>query len=272
MNTFNFQRFTRMLAWDIATNRQRIIKQVIAFSIVLLAIALFVTHAFSLVDYQDETVFVAQLEQVVALSSFFFFLVVSVAPSLIFNGVNQNRQIRLSFLMVPSSNVEKYVSRIITTFVTYVLTYIAAFFIADLAQWLISLILHPSQKMFMSELLFDFGLLARHNYNPGYTTFFEWYMMMAFNIWLISLYMLGGTLFRRYAWLFVSVVVIMGVIFAVSLMKEMGVLYNWDWHFTKEQICTTVSGVCTVFAILNIFLSFRLFKRLQLINNKWLNL
>lgn len=272
MNTFNFQRFTRMLVWDIATNRQRIIKQTITYAIILLTFALFITQTFSLVDYQNEAARVAQLEQVVSLSGFFFFIVVSAAPSLIFDGVNRNKQTRLSFLMMPASNIEKYVSRIITTFIVYVLTYIVAFFIADLAQWLISFILHPSQKMFMSGLMFDFNLLSINYNGSETTTFLDWYGMMAFNLWIISLYMLGGTLFRRYAWLFVSVIVFLGVIFVISLMKEMGVLYNWDWHFTREQILATVSGLCTVFAILNIFLSFRLFKRLQLINNKWINL
>ena len=87
-------------------------------------------------------------------------------------------------------------------------------------------------------------------------------MLLTWIIWMHSVYTLGGTVFRKSAWIITSL-----------LLLVLGIILMWS----KFEVSLMADGVIIiliflVFAGLNYFMSYKIFCRMQLINNKWINL
>ena len=85
-------------------------------------------------------------------------------------------------------------------------------------------------------------------------------------IWGYTIYMLGGNIWYKNAFIktvaAMTVITILGNIVLISLISAFGI--------TKEDftiLLNTATGVFTVLAIVNIWLSYRLFRRAQVIRN-----
>ena len=96
--------------------------------------------------------------------------------------------------------------------------------------------------------------------------------------WVHSFYTLGGTLFRKYAFVISSIALVVGVTLLVWFSKNHEVrLFVTNYEngvIVKEQIGTVtyiLTAFFAVFSIVNYWLSFRIFKGFELITNKWLN-
>ena len=89
-------------------------------------------------------------------------------------------------------------------------------------------------------------------------------------IWVISVYLLGGMFFRRYAGLFVS----LGFFLILMAIGYFGSRYEPDYmiEIDKDAFLYGTSLVLAILSLLNVWFSYRLFCRLQLINHKWINI
>lgn len=270
MQTFSITRFWQVLKWDIATNRNQMVKMTLVWAVILLVATIFTTNNI-FGQFGEDFFYSMLLESSFRFAVTCFIIMMAVAPSLLFSEVNKNRQTRLHYLMLPGSNAEKYISRILTTFVTYVVSYVVAFLMADVAQWFISLLIHPSRNgLMITQEIFGHG---------GRTIFeiidFDQLGVLASVItilWLGSLYMLGGTFFRRYAWLFVTISLIAGLTLLGSWLTRNPEFLGKIQGCTKESVLTTWSIIFGLLTTVNIGLSYWLFKRMQLINRKWINI
>ena len=89
-------------------------------------------------------------------------------------------------------------------------------------------------------------------------------------IWVISVYLLGGMFFRRYAWLFVSLGFFL-ILMAIGYFLNRYVP-DYMIEIDKDAFLYGASLVLAILSLLNVWLSYRLFCRLQLINHKWINI
>ena len=258
-NSFNISRFWQVLKWTFANNCQSVVKVLWIWTAIFVCyflLTLFHYSSIHLVTSVGKGLFVG-----------IFFILLIVFPSITLKSINKNRQHRLNTLMLPATNTEKFLSLIITVFCTYILTMIVAFLIADGVQFLVSTIFRLNDTGFVTAKLYQAYMSSMDRTNMGSQDMLFSTML---TIWVISVYLLGGMFFRRYAGLFVS----LGFFLILMAIGYFGSRYEPDYmiEIDKDAFLYGASLVLAILSLLNVWFSYRLFCRLQLINHKWINI
>ena len=99
------------------------------------------------------------------------------------------------------------------------------------------------------------------------------YALVGWVVWAQSFYVLGGTLLRRYQFVITTLVHILLFIALAAVVALMPVDADRMFADTGNDAALYTAGVVfIVVAVVNWWLSYRIFKRMQVINNKWINL
>jgi hypothetical protein len=102
----------------------------------------------------------------------------------------KTKQSKVNLLMLPATNMEKFVSRYVMVTLVWMLSFAVQFIVADLLQWLLALIAHPAENGLVMTQLFthkiNLIMVTKHHY-------------ILFGIlllwWLHSFYLVGGMFF-----------------------------------------------------------------------------
>ena len=301
MNSFSINRFRQVLGWLINVNRVRLLGFTVGimFSSFLVQLIMFVFGSSELV--------VTYLWSCVDFGAFFIPFVILFLLSMTYTSFTSvgNKQQRGTWLMIPATNLEKFLSLIVYVTVICGLCTIVGYILGDCLR-MVSL-------WIWAQFSADPGAAVGevYNYNGVDGTYYlwsssvrwvfgkmipllitvwtnainwDWYLwatllvhvMMA--VWTHSLFMLGGTLLRKYAF------VISGALWMTFM-----ILFMWTIsHFNHTVFQTVWDGdkyvgnavgsmayvlmvVLPLFSIFNYWASFHIFKGFQLITNNWTN-
>ena len=299
MNSFNIKRFGQTLRWVLSVNFR---KMMLWFTGSVLAVFL------GEILFQEMNSYNSNPGSMLRNFSQFLTLILIVVSlimiSSIVSSINEKRK-REAFLMLPSSNSEKYISLVIYSTVICI---VAAF---------IAIVLGDSLRMF-AYWATDYQGMPYKDGSYCYSTYDEfaggqvcWWssavprMLMELSpniildgfegypldfvivqvlfiyggiLWLHSIYTLGGTLLRKYSFVGTSVLVIILTSCVVKIATSFDLtLFNTQWdHGVLKNYEIGVLGWLLDFAfpilsVLNYWASFHIFKAFQLITNKWLN-
>lgn len=207
---------------------------------------------------------------------FMGFALMMVAGCSIFKNL-LSKQNRITFLSLPASNLEKYISRFIWVNVGYAILFVIAVIFADLILALFSLMLglgvHGSVTVTLFAELFESKtVLYSRILNPGYFSV----MVCTIMLFMQSSWTLLGTLFRKNAWLWtLCIQVLLGTSWAMAISGSDSFLSQlWlsfystlgrDLFFWMHVILGLAASALMYWG------SYRIFCRMQVINNKWLN-
>lgn len=180
---------------------------------------------------------------------------------------------RINYLMLPATNAEKFVSRLPMAIVGFWITAIVALALATASRYLFMPFMyvnpdlyHPIFGNVMAEF-FDFS--GPITFNEIIMNEFEAGMfVLMFVIWGYTIYMLGGNIWYKNA--FIKTVAAMTVITILGNIVLFSLISAFESEITKEIftiLLNTATGVFTVLTIVNIWLSYRLFRRAQVIRN-----
>lgn len=213
-----------------------------------------------------------------------YWFIILVGGSMMFRNMKTKQQ-RIAYMMLPASNVEKFVSRLVLVVLGGMLMAVASFLVSDLLQQLfmryvygqshigsyavtllttLSDIAQRGVRAFdelgptFSNYVSQSGLrdiFAGTSVNPGLFVIFYYCLGDLFDL---SVFIFMGTLFRRHGWLFACVI--------YSLIRALIYLI-----FPEFNVWLSMS-VMLVGMVAFTWLSFRLFTRMQVINNKLLNI
>ena len=179
---------------------------------------------------------------------------------------------RINYLMLPATNAEKFVSRLLMATVGFWITAIVALAFATASRYIFMPFMyvnpdlyHPIFGNVMAEL-FDFSCQI-HDIKGIIMSDFEVGMFVVMLvIWGYTIYMLGGNIWYKNAFIktvaAMTVITILGNIVLISLISAFGI--------TKEDftiLLNTATGVLTALSVFNVWLSYRLFRRAQVIRN-----
>lgn len=187
---------------------------------------------------------------------------------------------RQAFLMLPATNLEKFLAATIFSTVCGFLTMHLSFIVGDTLRVAFRALFYgESWNSFVfpevvKMMTFD-GISSYHSL--GYRL-----MSLAFLVsglvWLHSFYTLGGTLFRKYAFVISSLVLVAGFTMLMWFSKYHGInmfsTYYIEGVGRVEKVGAmtyVLTAFFAVFSVVNYWLSFRIFKGFELITNKWLN-
>ena len=301
MNSFSFNRCGKVLRWLVSVNRANLLGLIAGFTffIFLLQMATFIFGSFEQV--------VPFIQRSADFGSFFIPFSLLIIASNAFTNFTSigTKQQRGTFLSIPASNLEKYLTLMVYMVVACGLCAIVGYILGDCLRmaslWIWA---HASNDpSFMACEVFNFNGVDQTYYVwtstvpslfsqmiPHLITmwtsaiYWDWYVWASFLIavilavWTHSLFMLFGTLLRKYA-----------LIISSALWITIMSLYMWTLsHFNLTVFQTVWDGdkyvgnavgvmayvlmvALPLFTIFNYWASFHIFKGFQLITNKWFN-
>ena len=290
--TFDKTRFVKLLKWEMMTGRKDYMRFAIGIALTLtfLFCATIISLYFDDMNRYPEDVMLGFKKGIAMKLSVFawtvYLFAIFLGASFVFKNVATKQQ-RIAFFSLPASNLEKFLVRLLHVMIGYPLCFLVALAFADIMQLFLSFILlkGPDYSVVVKMVTMLFSpiyneisgevikgcLLFPHGFtlvgvmeSLSYLTFF------AFNY---AFWIFCGTLFRRNAWLLtlasqvvIGFVVIM--IIRVFCTPSVGNSLNESSALALAYLCIAIAWV--VIALMY-WGSYRLFSRMQVINNKWLN-
>lgn len=302
MNSFSINRFGQVLGWLVNVNRVRLLGFTagIMFSTFLVQLMLFILGSSELV--------VTYLWSCVDFGSFFIPFLILFLVCLTFTSFTSvgNEQQRGTWLMIPATNLEKFLSLIVYMTVICGLCTIVGYILGDCLRmawfWIGSMLtsdpgaavgeiynyngVDGTYYLWSSTVRWVFGKMVPHLltvWGSGiYWGWFDWAMWIVSTlmaIWAHSFFTLGSTLLRKYTF------VITGLVWIGIMLLFMGSLAHFNvrvfgnvthadgtiYTETVEPLAYVLMAVLPLLSYFNYKASFHIFKGFQLITNKWFN-
>ena len=292
MNSFSFNRFGKTLRWVMAVNFRTLLMWTIG-SVVAVFVGELMTaeigrySAWQMVYYYG------------MMGSALFILVSLIMASTIVSSVNEKRK-RQAFLMMPSTNLEKFLSLLVYTSVICVACVLLAFVLGDCLRmaWF------KMQSYFVEyqvQVSFSDPAETYHGWSSALPKLIEnltpnvldpdsyrrtWFynamnifVIFAIVVWNLSLMTICGTLLRKYAFVVASLIIILCSILLSWTIHHFGLFLFWGdvWkdgvHYESEVggLAYVLAVLLPALAVFNYWASFHIFKHFELITNKWTN-
>ena len=281
MKNFDFHRFALTFKSQLLMGRNFWLRLFLIFFLVLFFMEMLMTEVGEVI-YNGQDIYKMRVDNAVNFSITFFVFSMLFGATGIFSVLKDTRK-RIAYLMFPASNLEKYINCwIMSTVVVAIVTFVA-FFCADTIRTLTAPVFGHEMiwgvPSFLSQITPDIHATVTA---PNVEKVQQWWLGFFFAIGTIlyfhSLYMLGGTAFRRQQFLMTTLFIVLCFIIIVNILHHIDFEGNINLLSYDEQNglqvhpATYVIMVCLyLLTCFNYWLSYRIFCRVQAINNKWLN-
>ncbi len=289
MNSFSFNRFGKMLRWVLSVNQRRIL-----YAVAGSVVGVFMAEMILLKMTSYDTPF-RMLNQYGDVGAAVFAVASLILVSTIVSGVNEKRK-REAFLMLPASNLEKFLALMTYTSVVCVLGVFLAFVLGDSLRmawfWVsgpyteieTSMMGNPVETYYWwsSAIPEMVNRLTPHVLEADSCNWFYLVMYIvviaAIAVWTHSLLIIGGTLFRKYSFVISCIIFILfWVIFVKTTHYFELSMFTSTWEngrYVDGEIgvpAYVLAVLLPLLAVFNYWASFHIFKNFQLITNKWTN-
>lgn len=285
--TFDLHRFGMVLRWDLLTNWKGYFYRTagLAIGIILLSISMlyFFLHSYFIVEKGLDFYYECRMTGFLAA---IFTLLFFVSASNIFGNMKTKLQ-RESFLMLLANNLEKYAARLLMMSIGSILMMMIATLIADFVQFVFSFFMTPGHHAsiigcFLSQI---YKTATDTSNNPISILAWQWKIDAALLGWsfLIMIYsfcLLGGTFFRKQPIILTAVsgiIIFMIIGYCGSELEEWGAFdffkhLNYDNPGTSLCMAIFWSVIFLALAASSLWASYKIFTRMQVICNKWINI
>ena len=253
MIQFNIKRFGKLAVWSLTNDRSFYVKQALTMLAVTMFIFVVSTTGFFQVGSMSEHGASHAYQTCTIATVAAFLITIITGPSWMFSSMKGKHDLQ-TLLMLPASNFEKFLMRYATWLVLLPL-YLAAFFCADLTQYLVNVLLGNDYVMFVAQKVCN--IFTAEADLPTRL----WVSIFVTGFWLHSCYTLGGTFFRshKYAWILTTIALIVLLVIQSSFFS-----YS-DYQEMKNDVTTmdydVMDFISLAWAVLNFWLSYRIFCR-----------
>ena len=288
MSTFDFNRFSQALKCHFLVERKTWIRLFGIYTLVMFMANLFFTRLQG-IDYsgmvenwgmeQAVRQYNHYVESSVLFGIIFFCIAMLFGATGMFSQMKDTRK-RSAYLLWPVSNLEKYVVSFLLSFILMAILTFGAYALADTLRVFVD---WPTGRV----VIWGIPKLAEPFNSPN-GPFESWqygWQFFAFMFYIHSLYVVGGTLFRRQQFLMTSGTIVVVVILLTMILNQI------DWNSVDIKFTTgtwdekthtynrifhpayyVFNTVITLLIPIHYWISYKLFTRMQVINNKWLNI
>ena len=229
MIQFNLQRFIKLARWTLTVDKKYHIKSFFQNLVIFTLVFVFFTSITFTVSQQAANYLPCSITAIVA-----FAVTLVLGSSFMFYSMSGKHDMQ-RLLMLPASNLEKYLMRY-ASWIILLPIQLAAFFAADLIQYV---------EFCQSDMPLSYRMT------------FVWLF-----VWLHSLYAVGATFFRfrKNNWIATSlVVIVVGMLLSAIAGHWQNVnMFWWNNHGFFNQLFL-------VLVVVNFWLSYRFFCRAQVI-------
>lgn len=273
-NNFQFSRLLMVMRWDMFTNLKSYLNMMLGMTFALLPFFIMQLYQLSK-QYQlfPDTIDLSYLGM-----SQYVLMIFSIAMYMmatqIFMVMKTTGQ-REQFLMLPASNLEKYISRFLFSTLGAAVAMITAIVVSDLVQLIFSFVLLPGHHQ--SVCLSIMALLWKI-----WTTFIESIdsagalmlslLIMTCGVLVHSFFILCGTLFRKHTIVMSGILFIVMIYLVIYVIESVpGTITTCLMHGDNSWIfCLLIAEL--LLAGFQYWLSYKVFTRMQVICNRWINL
>lgn len=286
--TFDLHRFGMVLRWDLLTNRKSYFCSIagLAIGIIMLSISMLYSfpHSHFIVEGGDLGNYYERMTGFLAAIVILFFFI---SACNIFSNMKTKLQ-RESFMMLPANNLEKYAARFLMMSVGSILIMVIATLIGDFVQFILSFFMTPGYhaSIIGSSLsqIYKAATDATCN-NP--INILAWQCKIdaalvgwSFLIMIYSFTLLGGTFFRKQPIILTAVsgiIIFMIIGYCGSELEEWGA-FDFFKHLNYDNLGTSLcmaifwSVIFLALAASSLWASYKIFTRMQVICNKWINM
>lgn len=286
--TFDLHRFGMVLRWDLLTNWKSYFYSIagLAIGIIMLSISMLYSfpHSHYIVEGGDLGNYYESRMTGFLAAIFILFFFISACN--IFSNMKTKLQ-RESFMMLPANNLEKYAARFLMMSVGSILIMVIAMLIGDFVQFILSFFMTPGYhaSIIGSSLRQIYEAATDAGNDP--ISILAWQCKAdaaligwSFLIMIYSFTLLGGTFFRKQPIILTAVsgiIIFMIIGYCGSKLEEWGA-FDFYTHLNYDNpgtsLCITIfwSVVFLALAAFSLWASYKLFTRMQVICNKWINI
>lgn len=280
----DFHRLAMVLRWDALSNWKKYVRNTLGLAFVFSFICIcfqFNWRSNGYVTYYD--VKDLYLGNVSGSFMFISFIIFIFCGSRIFNNM-KTKASRSLFLMLPATNMEKFISRLLYTVLGTSLMIFASWVIADIIQFVFSLFLTPGMQGSLVARAFE-QLFLKNNFDSSHfvvrngtsvlgQTFPVGMFFLSLSIFNHSFFTLGGTVFRKSATLLTicSSFILMFLMVLISSFVDEVVLVHFVHSMEPNTLGWLTVNVFLLLSVFNYWASYKLFTHMQIINNKWFNI
>ena len=285
--TFDLHRFGMVLRWDLLTNWKSYFYSIagLAIGIIMLSISMLYSfpHSYFIVESSLDYYYECRMTGFLAA---IFILFIFISACNIFSNMKTKLQ-RESFMMLPANNLEKYAARFLMASVGSILIMVIATLIGDFVQFVFSFFMTPGYhaSIIGSSLSQIYKAATDAGNNPISILAWQYKIDAAILGWsfltmIYSFCLLGGTFFRKQPIILTAVsgiTIFMIIGYCGSKLGEWGVFdffYHLNYDNPATSLCMAIfwSVVFLALAAFNYWASYKLFTRMQVICNKWINI
>lgn len=285
--TFDLHRFGMVLRWDLLTNRKSYFCSIagLAIGIIMLSISTLYTfpHSYFIVERDLNYYYECRMTGFLAA---IFILFIFISACNIFSNMKTKLQ-RESFMMLPANNLEKYAARFLMMSIGSIIMMLIATLIADFVQFVLSFFMTPGYhaSIIGSSLSQIYKAATDAGNNPISILAWQYKIDAAILGWsfltmIYSFCLLGGTFFRKQPIILTAVsgiIIFMIIGYCGSELEEWGAFdffkhLNYDNPGTSLCMAIFWSVIFLALAASSLWASYKIFTRMQVICNKWINM
>ena len=285
--TFDLHRFGMVLRWDLLTNWKSYFYSIagLAIGIIMLSISMLYSfpHSYFIVERDLNYYYECRMTGFLAA---IFILFIFISACNIFNNMKTMLQ-RESFMMLPANNLEKYAARFLMMSIGSIIMMLIATLIADFVQFVLSFFMTPGYhaSIIGSSLSQIYKAATDAGNNPISILAWQYKIDAAILGWsfltmIYSFCLLGGTFFRKQPIILTAVsgiIIFMIIGYCGSELEEWGAFdffkhLNYDNPSTSLCMAIFWSVIFLALAAGSLWASYKLFTRMQVICNKWINI
>ena len=286
--TFDLHRFGMVLRWDLLTNWKSYFYSIagLAIGIIMLSISMLYNFSHSHIIEEGGDLSNYYEVRMTGFLAAIFILFFFISACNIFSNMKTKLQ-RESFLMLPANNLEKYAARFLMASVGSILMMLIATLIGDFVQFVFSFFMTPGYhaSIIGSSLSQIYKAATNAGDNPisilaGQCKIDAALLGWSFLIMIYSFTLLGGTFFRKQPIILTAVsgiIIFMIIGYCGSKLEEWGA-FDFYTHLNHDNpgtsLCIAIfwSVVFLALAAVSLWASYKLFTRMQVICNKWINI
>ena len=261
MRNLNRRRFWSLLKWEITTQRHHLLGFTVGSMIFYLIIGLLIWLLLPSFDPRPMNSILTTMDD--SLTSLSIGATV-LLPSFLLSRVNK-KGILTQYLMLPASRIEKFVARYLMVVVGYMVCWVVGYFVMDVLQYLLTLLIAPDQAVFSAPVV---NAAIHGGKFPAWISF-----LLCLWFWCHSVFLWGGVFFRKHPFIFtslsfslISLIVILSVHY---LCLAFDVPYASFEQFVFGHAMTNL--LLLAFAVFNFIAAYRRFTRIQVTNPQLFN-
>lgn len=258
MPSFDFRRFTMLLGHELAGNWRRHLREFLVFYVVFLACIGSVFYAPSRYGIGPDVVKhwtfpheTAMFESAVMAVSIAFYVLLVYGVSLTFSHLYTKQQ-RIAWLMLPATNLEKFLARVLVYSVFWSVALLVALVLADVTRMLVFPLFGHGYSSLLPELESRWRAYAEDFFDSG----------LGYQVQIVFSYvtlLTGSALFRRYA----LVKTVFGLFLASLLLLLIADMSQFGRFLFLDKVMMLVWNVVLIAG--GLWLSWRQVSRMQVI-------